>query len=64
MFDHRPVCPNCQSADYIKGIEQPEVYRGVCEWHCPNCDTRWGRWSHRILHGSEYEKCDVSQEAK
>jgi hypothetical protein len=33
----------------------PERYDGVSEWVCPGCETRWGRWSGKVLTDSEVE---------
>ena len=35
--------------------EHPEHYDGVSEWMCPFCETRWGRWTGKILIGDESE---------
>lgn len=33
----------------------PQRYDGVSEWICPFCETRWGRWTGKILGDGEYE---------
>ena len=57
-----PSCPVCrsswavaagQSASRIIGIEyewnHPAHYDGVSEWMCPDCKTRWSRWTNLII---------------
>ncbi len=29
----------------LVGIEIPGKYDGVSEWMCPDCETRWDRWT-------------------
>jgi ribosomal protein L37AE/L43A len=62
MSQDKYVCPKCgviTNKDII-GIEyaygHPECYDGISEWRCDKCNTRWGRWSKKILIGDEYEK--------
>ena len=33
----------------------PQRYDGVSEYMCPNCKTRWGRWTGNILGENESE---------
>jgi hypothetical protein len=33
----------------------PQHWDGVSEYHCLSCNTRWGRWSGKILGSNEYE---------
>ena len=35
----------------------PDRYDGVSEFNClePNCYTRWGRWTGKILEPGEFE---------
>lgn len=32
-----------------------EDYDGVSEWECPDCKTRWGRWTGKVLKEGELE---------
>lgn len=56
------VCPTCGNAsnETITGVEysygHPERYDGISEWNCRKCNTRWGRWSGKVLKANEYEK--------
>lgn len=53
----RNVCPNCQD-EAITGVEYcltPQDFDGVSEWRCNKCQTRWGRWTGRILADGELE---------
>jgi hypothetical protein len=53
------VCSQCGNDGSFIGIQynydHPERYDGISEWRCVQCDTRFGRWSHRILKDGEYE---------
>lgn len=46
MIDERGelVCPRCQQADTVVGIEVRGVYDGVLFWECIEDGTRWHRW--------------------
>lgn len=58
MADIFEQCPKCGSSD-ISGCEytydHPEHYDGISEWHCLSCGCRVGRWSGKILTGTETE---------
>lgn len=53
------VCPVCHanlkdgSGSRLIGVEyaygSPERYDGVSEWRCPDCRSRFGRWTGDIL---------------
>lgn len=56
------VCPACGRDDEdfaFIGIEyaygSPCHYDGVSEWLCPDCRTRVGRWTGRVLTGDMVE---------
>lgn len=50
-FDENTPC-TCPPKFYSRliGIDRPD-YDGVGEWMCPDCDTRWSRWTHEELPG-------------
>jgi len=55
----RPECEVCggerfDTVTYDRA--HPEFHRGGSEFQCENCSARYGRWSHRQLHGQECEK--------
>lgn len=58
-IDNNLVCPVCGRMATVVGVEysydMPDHYDGVSEWYCTHDDTRWGRWSGKILHGEETE---------
>ena len=37
-------------------VERVEHYKGISEWECMDCGTRYGRWSYKELKDGEYEK--------
>jgi hypothetical protein len=46
------------------GIEIPEKFDGVSYWQCPDCHTRWDRWTGIITGGGlkmkvKLTKCDI-----
>lgn len=54
-------CPACGlDGDRLIGVEyaygHPERYDGVSEWMCPDCGTRVGRWSGRVLLSGDFER--------
>lgn len=55
------VCPSCGNKDTKRfvGVEypyyDPDHYDGVSEWNCLKCQTRWGRWSGKVLADGEAE---------
>ena len=52
MIDERGdrVCPKCQQAETVVGIEVGGVYDGVLFWECIEDGTKWHRWpeGHRL----------------
>ena len=52
-------CKNCDNNSDWAGIEYAygckERYDGVSEWRCTKCNTRYGRWTNKILKGDEVE---------
>lgn len=57
--DAGPACAACGGTSDLMGCEydysHPDHYDGVSEWRCP-CGTRTGRWTGRVLEGSDTEK--------
>jgi len=53
------ACLSCGKKN-LEGVEygygSPHHYDGVSEWKCPDCGTRVGRWSMKILKEGEREK--------
>jgi hypothetical protein len=43
----------------VIGVEydytSPESYDGISEWVCPDCGRREGRWTGRVLTGTDVE---------
>lgn len=54
-------CKNGQRGPFshLVGMEypygSPERYDGVSEWFCPSCETRWGRWTGKVLTDGQVE---------
>ncbi len=46
-------CPACSFVGLMHAIEyaytDPNRYDGISEWRCPDCGTRIGRWTGRVL---------------
>jgi len=69
VVDPQRECPHChanlayevdgQTYSRLIGVEYPyghkDRYDGVSEWRCPDCGTRTGRWSGRVLADGETE---------
>jgi hypothetical protein len=65
-------CPECKQSwtfvsehdglaySHLIGVEygyhDPQHYDGISEWRCPFCNTRWGRWTGKLLGTGESEK--------
>lgn len=47
-------CPKCNN-ERLTGIEYRYGYDGVSEWRCDKCNTRYGRWSGKVLTKDETE---------
>ena len=53
-----PKCPTCGAGIGVMveyDYTHPERYDGVSEYRCEQ-GHRWGRWSGRVLTGSDYER--------
>lgn len=52
-------CNICGNTEYC-GVEYDwcsnNHYDGVSEWRCLKCNTRYGRWTDKILEENEEEK--------
>jgi len=52
-------CRKCESENFIMieySYNHPEYYDGISELRCQKCETRYGRWSGKILKDGECEK--------
>jgi hypothetical protein len=51
-------CPECgmkwhyvvdgKQYSKIVGHEDPNIYDGVCEWSCPECEAVWDRFTNKL----------------